>query len=364
MSRFHWLPWLLCVLTAAPPSRYETRSEHDPNGIGKFYMGREIAQVMGHEAAGWLDRPEREKEEEPTKLLDALPLKKGDVVADIGAGSGYYTFRLADRVGPKGKVLAVDIQEEMLTLIRQRMKARKLTNVEPIKGTEADPKLPEKAVDLILMVDVYHEFAYPWEMTEAMVRALKPGGKLVFVEFRLEDPKVWIKLVHKMTEKQVRKEMEPHPLMWTQTLDLLPMQHVVIFQKRSGRDTRDDTAAKDQEQLQGAWKFLTVENEGTRMAAEHIRNITLSVAGDKLSLKQGQVTSPAVFKLDLAARPKRIDLTFTDGPDKGKKYQGIYEMDGDICRICLALADKGRPTEFVSKPESGHTLEVLEREKP
>lgn len=214
---------------AAP--RYETRTEHDPNGTGKFYMGREIALVMGHEAAGWLERPEREKEEEPTKLLDALKLKPGDVVGDIGAGSGYFTFRLAERVGPKGKVLAVDIQPEMLVLIRQKMKARKLSHVEPILGTETDPKLPAGAVDLILLVDVYHEFAYPWEMTQAMVRSLKPDGRLVFVEYRLEDPKVWIKLVHKMSEKQVRKEMEPHPVHWVETLDILPSQHVITFKK-------------------------------------------------------------------------------------------------------------------------------------
>jgi ubiquinone/menaquinone biosynthesis C-methylase UbiE len=217
----------------AQPPRYETRKEHDPNGIGKFYLGREIAQVMGHEAADWLERPEREQEEQPTKLLKALKFKPGDVVADIGAGSGYYSFRIAPLVGARGKVLAVDIQPEMLDIIRKRAKAAKITNVEPIQGTESDPKLPANSVDLILMVDVYHEFSFPWEMTTAMVKALKPGGRLVFVEFRLEDPKVWIKLVHKMTEKQVRKEMEPHPLKWVQTLDLLPMQHVVIFEKKA-----------------------------------------------------------------------------------------------------------------------------------
>jgi ubiquinone/menaquinone biosynthesis C-methylase UbiE len=186
---------------------------------------------MGHEAAGWLERPEREKEEQPNKLVDALKLKPGDVVADIGAGSGYLTFRIADRVSPKGKVLAVDIQPEMLALIRQKMKARQVINIEPVLGTETDPKLPEGAVDLILMVDVYHEFAYPWEMTQAMVRSLKPNGRLAFVEYRLEDPKVLIKLVHKMEEKQVRKEMEPHPVRWVETLDFLPSQHVIIFKK-------------------------------------------------------------------------------------------------------------------------------------
>jgi SAM-dependent methyltransferase len=247
MRRLRWLALLLAYIlvvgagggaadqetkpAAKPAPLYETRKEHDPNGIGKFYMGREIAHVMGHEAAGWLERPDREKEEQPNKLLDAVKLKPGDVVADIGAGSGYLTFRIAERIGPKGKVLAVDIQPEMLEIIRQKMKARKLSNVEPIQGTETDPKLPAGAVDLILMVDVYHEFAYPWEMTQAMIRSLKPGGRLVFVEYRLEDPQVWIKLVHKMTEKQVRKEMEPHPVRWVETLDILPTQHIIVFKK-------------------------------------------------------------------------------------------------------------------------------------
>jgi ubiquinone/menaquinone biosynthesis C-methylase UbiE len=220
------------VLQAERPQRYETRKDHDPDGTGKFYLGREIAQVMGHQAAGWLERPEREQEEQPTKLLKALELRPGDVVADLGAGSGYYTFRMAPRVGPKGKILAVDIQKEMLEIIRRRMKEEKVENVEPVLGTETDPNLPAGAVDMILLVDVYHEFSNPFEMTEAMVKALKPGGRLVFVEFRLEDPGVPIKLVHKMTQKQVLKEMEPHPLEHLKTLDTLPWQHIIIFKKK------------------------------------------------------------------------------------------------------------------------------------
>jgi len=218
---------------ADKPARYEVRKEHDPDGIGKFYMGREIAQVMGHLAAGWLDRPEREKEEAPTKLMETLKLQPGDAVADIGAGSGYFTFRLSDRVGPKGKVYAVEIQKEMLDLIRQRMRANRVTNVEPSLGTITDPKLPAASVDLILMVDVYHEFSHPYEMTEAMVKALKPGGRLVFVEYRLEDPKVPILLVHKMSQRQVHKEMAIHPLRHVETSDLLPRQHIIIFEKKA-----------------------------------------------------------------------------------------------------------------------------------
>jgi len=216
--------------------RYEWRARHDPNGIGKFYMGREIAYVMGHAAATWLERPEREEEENPKKLLELLKLKDGGVVADIGAGSGYYTFRLARLVAPKGKVLAVDIQKEMLGIIRNRMKKENVANVEPVLGEEADPKLKDESVDTILLVDVYHEFAFPYEMTEKMVKALKPGGRIVFVEFRLEDDKVPIKLVHKMTEKQVVKEMaEFKELKHAGTSDQLPWQHVITFVKQRAK---------------------------------------------------------------------------------------------------------------------------------
>ena len=216
--------------------RYEWRARHDPNGIGKFYMGREIAHVMGHAAATWLERPEREEEENPKKLIEFLKLRDGEVVADIGAGSGYYTFRMARRVGPKGKVLAVDIQKEMLDIIRDRMKKENLTNVEPVLGEEADPKLKDESADTILLVDVYHEFSFPYEMTEKMVKGLKPGGRIVFVEFRLEDEKVPIKLVHKMTEKQVLKEMgEFKEMKHAGTSAELPWQHVIIFVKQPAK---------------------------------------------------------------------------------------------------------------------------------
>src|ERR1043165_4100952 len=190
---------------------YEFRREHDPNGIGKFYFAREIAHVMGHQAADWLERPEREAEEKPELLLEALKLKPGDVVADIGAGTGYYTWRLARLVGEKSLVYAVDIQQEMLDLLDKKMAERKITCVKGVLGTITDPKLPPGSVDLVLMVDVYHEFDHPFEMMEAICKALKPGGRVVFVEFRTEDPKVPIKEVHKMSEAQVRKEMTIHP---------------------------------------------------------------------------------------------------------------------------------------------------------
>jgi len=223
----------------APDERYELRQNHDPNGIGKFYMGREIAQVMGHQGADWLERPEREDEEQPKKLVNLLKLKPGMNVADIGAGTGYITFLMAKKIGPEGKAYAVDIQPEMLDIIRQRMKKRKITNVEPIQGTENDPKLPESSIDLIIMVDVYHEFSFPFEMSEGMVKALKPGGRLVFVEYRLEDPNVPIKLVHKMSESQVIAEMKPHPLRWVGTIGNLPRQHVIIFEKEGGPDVKE-----------------------------------------------------------------------------------------------------------------------------
>ena len=222
------------LLAADPPKdRYEKRKKYDPDGINKFYLDRQIAQVMGYGAASWLDRSEREKEEEPAKLLKALDLKDGMVVADVGAGSGFHSFRMAPLVGEKGKILAVDIQQEMLDLISDRAKKEKVKNVETVLGTDKDPKLPEGKVDLILMVDVYHEFEFPYEMTEKMVAALKPGGRLVFVEFRMEDEKVPIKLVHKMSERQVIKEMGEFPVLeHTKTYDKLPWQHVIVFTKK------------------------------------------------------------------------------------------------------------------------------------
>src|SRR5206468_4913790 len=147
------------------------RQDHDPDGIGKFFLGREIAHVMGHQAADWLERPEREQEERPDLLLPALKVKPGETAADIGAGTGYYTRRLAKLVGEKGTVYAVDIQPEMLELLTNKMAELNIHNVKPVLGTTTDPKLPVAAIDLILLVDVYHEFDYPFEMTQGMVRA-------------------------------------------------------------------------------------------------------------------------------------------------------------------------------------------------
>jgi precorrin-6B methylase 2 len=216
-----------------PDPLYQTRADHDPNGTGKFFMGREIAHVMGHQAAGWLERPEREEEERTDLLVEALKLREGDVVADIGAGSGYFSWRMARTVGESGKVYAVDIQEEMLDLLMTNMKKRRVDKiVEPILGTPSNPKLPAASCDLMLMVDVYHEFDHPYEMMQNMLAALKPGGRVVLVEYRGEDPQVPIKLVHKMTEAQIRKEMSVHPLEHVETIGVLPQQHIVIFRKK------------------------------------------------------------------------------------------------------------------------------------
>lgn len=231
---------LTSPVSAEPPKReppkYETRKDHDRDGIGKFYMGREIAQVMGYLGASWLERPERVKEEEPANLVKALDVKEGMVVADVGAGSGYHCFLLSPIVGKQGKLIASDIQQEMLDLITAKAKKLGVANIETVKGTAKDPKLPKEGVDLILMVDVYHEFEFPFEMTEKLVEALKPGGRLVFVEFRAEDAKVLIKPVHKMSERQVLKEMGAFVEMeHTKTVSTLPWQHVVIFTKKEAK---------------------------------------------------------------------------------------------------------------------------------
>jgi precorrin-6B methylase 2 len=224
--------------TPAPPSPlYEFRPGL-PDGTGKWFLGREIAWFMSHQGAMWLERPEREEEEQPTKLLEALKLKPGEVVADIGAGSGYLSWRMAKQVGPKGKVLAADIQPEMLAILRTNVAAHGVTNVVPVLGTVTDPKLPTNAVDLAIFVDVYHECDHPYEMVQALCRALKPGGRLVFVEYRGEEKWIPIKPLHKMTQAQVRKEMALQPLDWFETLELLPRQHVIIFKRRSVDERR------------------------------------------------------------------------------------------------------------------------------
>jgi SAM-dependent methyltransferase len=215
---------------SSPAPVYEYRAP-TRDGIGKIYMGREIAKVMGHQGAGWLERPARETEEKPEIVVRALNLKRGDVVADIGAGTGYFSWRMAREIGPAGKVHAVEIQQEMLDILSAKMAGRGVENVVPVLGTITDPKLPDNSVDLALMVDVYHEFSHPYEMMQAICRALKPGGRVAFVEYRAEDPEVPIKPLHKMSEAQIRAEAEVHALVWSQSIHDLPWQHLIIFQK-------------------------------------------------------------------------------------------------------------------------------------
>jgi ubiquinone/menaquinone biosynthesis C-methylase UbiE len=229
--------WLLLALglpaaaagTTAPQYSYVPPT---PDGIGKVYLGREISHVMGFHGAQWLERTERMDEERPDLVLNALDLKPGMAVADIGAGTGYYTWRIAQRIGAAGMVYAVDVQPEMIKALEQQMSRRGIANVKAVPGTPADPKLPRNSLDLALMVDVYHEFEQPYEMLAAIVAALKPGGRVAFVEFRGNDPKVPIKPLHTMTEEQVRREAGAHALEWIRTTRDLPWQHVIVFRKQ------------------------------------------------------------------------------------------------------------------------------------
>ena len=217
-----------------PSGRYEWREIHDRNGIGKFYMGREIAHVMGYVAADWLEREEREREERLTLLVKSLKLKPGMVVADIGAGSGVISMMMARDLEPDGKVLAVDIQQEMLDRLKKNCEKNGIENVVPVKGAAKSPNLKPDSVDLIIMVDVYHEFEFPYAMTLEMSKALKPGGRIAWVEYRKEDPTVPIKLVHKMTQAQVKKEASQPEfgLKFVETIGVLPQQHIVIFARQ------------------------------------------------------------------------------------------------------------------------------------
>lgn len=214
-------------------SRYTWRANHDPNGIGKFYMGREIAHVMGFAGVDWLERSKREEEERLTLLVRSLKLKPGMTVADIGAGSGVISMLMAEQILPDGKVLAVDIQQEMLDRLEANCKKRGIANVVPIKGKVKSPNLKPGSVDLIILVDVYHEFEFPYEMTLEMSKSLKPGGRIAWVEYRKEDRTVPIKLVHKMSEVQVKREASQPGLglKYVETIGVLPRQHIVIFEK-------------------------------------------------------------------------------------------------------------------------------------
>lgn len=247
-SRFDWLRVVLtltvcltfllagCQASPATPTAsttpnaiYQQRSP-SRDGIGKIYMGREIAQVMGHLAAGWLERPSREREEQPQTLMTALNLKPTNVVADIGAGTGYFSFRMSPLV-PQGKVQAVDIQPEMLAMVNALKQEKHVTNVETVLGSITNPNLKAGSIDLALLVDAYHEFDHPREMMQAIAQALKPNGRVVLVEYRGENPLIPIKALHKMTQRQVRTEMAAIGLTWLETKETLPQQHILFFGK-------------------------------------------------------------------------------------------------------------------------------------
>ncbi len=225
------LSWATLSLLPAQEPVYSQKTP-GPGGIGKVYMGREISHVVGHQAITWLERPERVGEELPDEVIRNMEVKPTDVIADIGAGSGYFTLRLA-KLAPQGKVYAVDIQDEMLTFIQVRAASVNLTNVISHKGEINDTKLPENSIDIALMVDAYHEFSHPREMMESIVKALKPGGRLIQLEYRGEDPQVPIKPLHKMTQWQVKREMAAVGLTWKETRDFLPIQHFFVFIRES-----------------------------------------------------------------------------------------------------------------------------------
>ncbi len=248
MSRLHGLLFLVIVAVAfagalnardvgaADDAGRYTEKTASRDGIGKVYMGREISHVMGHRGAGWLERPTRERQERTDLLIERLPLSPGDVVADIGAGTGYFSIPIAKRV-PQGRVLAVDIQQEMLDIIERRQRNGAPANIETVLGTISDPNLPASTVDLILLVDAYHEFSHPHEMGTAMADALKPGGKLILVEYRAEDSAVPIKPLHKMSERQAIDEMRAIGLQHLRTEDFLPQQHFMVFEKSAEGDS-------------------------------------------------------------------------------------------------------------------------------
>jgi ubiquinone/menaquinone biosynthesis C-methylase UbiE len=222
-------------MLAAEPAPVDAGAGNDsvPRPL-KRYKGREIAPTMHYLGAPWLMRDVREREEECATLLAALDVKPGQVVCDMGCGNGFYTLQLAKLVGPKGRVLAVDIQSEMLHMLSERAKEAQLTNIELIEGTTIDPKLPEGGVDLILLVDVYHEFSNPEQMLAAMRKSLKPKGRIALAEFRSEDPQVPIKPEHKMSKRQIRKEFPSNGFRLVEQFDKLPWQHLMFFE-------RDDT---------------------------------------------------------------------------------------------------------------------------
>jgi putative membrane-bound dehydrogenase-like protein len=373
--------------------RYTTRQNHDPNGIGKFYMDREIAHVMGYGVAGegarWLDRPEREQEEASTKMIEELKLQPGQVVADIGAGTGRLTLMMAEKVGNDGKVFAVDVQQQMLDIISVKLKQRNVKNVELVKGTQKSPKLEKESLDLALFVDVYHEFVYPYEMMLEVSKAMKVGGRIVLVEFRKEDETVPIKLVHKMTEAQAKKELavpELH-LKWTETIGTLPWQHILIFEKQVQDDDDKDADAAAGSQKPFPEIFNTQEVKEQFLApAEALATITLpegflvslfaaepdvqqpiAITTDergRLWVAENYTYSESNVNFDDALRDRIVILEDTDGDgrfdertvfwDEAKKLTSVEVGFGGVWALCapelLFIPDADRDDVPDGKP--------------
>ncbi|WP_132052074.1 class I SAM-dependent methyltransferase [Pseudocnuella soli] len=218
--------------TASPATdtAYTFKTPHR-DGIGKLYLGREIAHVMSASGAGWLERSTRQLEEDADAAIAALPIAPGSVVADIGAGSGYYTFRMARRV-PKGRVYAVEVQDEFVASLKARAAQEGAANVTVVKGSEQAPNLPDGSIDLAIMVDVYHELAYPREMLQALYKALRPAGHLLLLEYRAEDPSIPIKELHKMSIAQAKRELAASGFELARNGQFLPIQHYLLFRKK------------------------------------------------------------------------------------------------------------------------------------
>ncbi|MFO7824927.1 MAG: class I SAM-dependent methyltransferase [Cyclobacterium sp.] len=226
---------LLCFQMGCKPGHAQeetnyTYSNASRDGIGKFYMGREISQIMGFHGMAWLERPGRSEEENTELAIANLPIKKNSVVADIGAGSGYYTFRIAEKV-PEGKIYAVEIQQDALDYIQEKAANLNFDQVVPLMGSEKSPNLPANEMDLIIMVDVYHELEFPREMLQSIRESLKPDGKLLLIEYRGEDPEVAIKPLHKMTVDQVEKELTANGFELVKNGQFLNIQHFLVFGK-------------------------------------------------------------------------------------------------------------------------------------